>query len=84
MIEQYLLAYQLNLYEAGNFIYIALVDLIPELTREDGKKPVATGAQKQQGRWKALRLTLLEHLGILFGVGCMVLIKLYGEAEGGE
>jgi zinc transporter ZupT len=70
-------------FTAGNFIYIALVDLIPELTRDDSAEHHDSGSRKR-GWWKASKLTLLEHSGMLCGVGCMVLIKLYGEADGGE
>lgn len=78
---------------AGNFLYIALVDLIPELHRvvhashSDGSAEEVcdrSGKRRCGGKLAFNWNTCLVHFGMLCGVGCMVLIKLYGESDGGE
>lgn len=76
---------------AGNFLYIALADLIPELKSldEDGSDDHSHGhghshmnvfdiskEDKKRTRWLK---KILVHSGFFVGVGSMILIALYGE-----
>ena len=64
---------------AGNFLYIALVDLVPELQQSTTSTGAASTAKSRTLRW------LVQNVGILCGVGSMVAIALWGETlEGGE
>ncbi len=53
-------------FTAGNFLYIALSDLVPELLHEH--------QQKQSKTW---RIWLIENIGILVGTSFMILIKIF-------
>lgn len=52
---------------AGGFLYVALVNMLPELIKKSSDR---------KDRWKFI----LTQVGFLFGVSCMLLIALYEDA----
>ena len=57
---------------AGIFLYVALVDMIPELSSGHAH-PISSGKQ-QEGNWVDI---VLQMLGMFLGVSIMLAIALY-------
>jgi zinc transporter 10 len=57
---------------AGIFLYVALVDMMPELS-SGHSHPISSGKQ-QEGHWVEI---LLQVLGMAIGVSIMLIIALY-------
>ena len=57
---------------AGIFLYVALVDMMPELS-SGHSHPISSG-KHQEGHWTDI---VLQVLGMVVGVSIMLLIALY-------
>ena len=57
---------------AGTFLYVALVDMIPELS-SGHSHPISSGKQ-QESNWVDI---VLQMLGMFLGVSIMLMIALY-------